>query len=935
MTTDKPIKKLPILNQDINCYMNYSFLLGILFNYEECLPWIYSNFIQILYSDSNVPVFFFSPGTIYGNAGFLTYENISRLTLDNNKINIVEFFIDCINNNNYIATFANRYYIPERISFKKYTDWHDILIFGYDIANKNFDVLGYDDRGVHRETKVSFEDLEKSLDNSDPDRIITLCRINKKVKYHFNFRNMHELLEDYIYSKNSWHRLNAVSNNDPGTNNAKTTWGISCYNIIIKHIENIIEKDANRVDIRLSKILSDHKKMMVLRLEYIKKHKLINNIDNILEVYRKIESDSEYTLNCFLKYNIRHDKRMLEKAIQSIRTMENEEYNVLYNLLQLVKQRIAINNFLKVGTGNSIDDVCVNNIKVDPKNKIYITFIISEAYNNIYRFQCELKNKWNSDIRGMIPVGWLLTSLNERTMKNTMDYIFQNKTENDFIMTESPEFSTGSTYLLNSNFMDCFYSEAGGNVIMFDANDPKLNDNIENFIKFSDSVVFIIIKSDLYNENFNLEGLKNICDDFNFNYSLLRTDIFFKIYSELVGYEFENNNANVLQAPLVKKEKICDGNHCIEYSNINIEDCSSWCRIKFFAANSKFKGNMEIYLDGILNKPIGVIYGGKRNIAYCRTAESVSGDHTVYLKSKGEECFDITVENIEFSNEIPDDLNVNTKLSAFVYSDIKGAILENSYVRIEDDLCCLTYVDLNFENCGGGIELLLTDNLSNESPLCGNVEIRLDSQYGNVIGSCALSMDKIDDSKSTVTIDIEHISGKHDIYIIFKNCKDMKFNWFKFTPDIYNYVNATWHSESSGTYDIINVDPKSHNVGYITDGTYLVFNHVDFKDGAVNFEVYAGKPINEESYIELRINNVNGPVIGKCDIIYDYNNKGWHYFIKYTCPILKIITGKHDLYLIFKGGGGCLFNLRDFKFNNTLSIHDVDDKYMGKVYNIH
>ncbi|HON10718.1 MAG TPA: carbohydrate-binding protein [Chitinispirillaceae bacterium] len=99
------------------------------------------------------------------------------------------------------------------------------------------------------------------------------------------------------------------------------------------------------------------------------------------------------------------------------------------------------------------------------------------------------------------------------------------------------------------------------------------------------------------------------------------------------------------------------------------------------------------------------------------------------------------------------------------------------------------------------------------------------------------------------------------------------------------------------------------NVAYIENGDYTVYS-IDFGTGVNSFQVRAASG-GPGGTIELRLDSLNGPHAGTCQIA---ANNDWQAWTTITCNISEI-TGIHNLYLLFTGGEGYLFNINWFKFD--------------------
>ncbi|WP_370567565.1 glycoside hydrolase family 43 protein [Dysgonomonas sp. Marseille-P4677] len=115
----------------------------------------------------------------------------------------------------------------------------------------------------------------------------------------------------------------------------------------------------------------------------------------------------------------------------------------------------------------------------------------------------------------------------------------------------------------------------------------------------------------------------------------------------------------------------------------------------------------------------------------------------------------------------------------------------------------------------------------------------------------------------------------------------------------YKRVEAETMAWSEG----LKTNKNDKNDIYITsidNGDYIQIKSVDFQKGATYFQAYAAS-INGGN-IEIRIDSLDGPLIGNCQID---NIGGWR---SYNSAINKT-SGIHDLFLVFKGGEGQLFNI--------------------------
>lgn len=99
------------------------------------------------------------------------------------------------------------------------------------------------------------------------------------------------------------------------------------------------------------------------------------------------------------------------------------------------------------------------------------------------------------------------------------------------------------------------------------------------------------------------------------------------------------------------------------------------------------------------------------------------------------------------------------------------------------------------------------------------------------------------------------------------------------------------------------------NVTKIENGDWIKVRGVDFGKGVKAFEANAAA-IADGSNIEIRLDNLTGTLLGTCSV---KNTGGVQKWETVSCKTAKA-KGVHDVYLVFKGGEGQLFNFDWWRF---------------------
>ncbi|HYX07787.1 MAG TPA: carbohydrate-binding protein, partial [Bacteroidales bacterium] len=96
----------------------------------------------------------------------------------------------------------------------------------------------------------------------------------------------------------------------------------------------------------------------------------------------------------------------------------------------------------------------------------------------------------------------------------------------------------------------------------------------------------------------------------------------------------------------------------------------------------------------------------------------------------------------------------------------------------------------------------------------------------------------------------------------------------------------------------------------INNGDYIKVRSVNFGKGAKSFEANAASGSNGGT-ISIRLDNPEGKLAGTCKITHTGGWQSW----KVLQAKFEKINGIHDVYFVFNGGEGNLFNFDSWKFN--------------------
>ncbi|MBR1529009.1 MAG: family 43 glycosylhydrolase [Oscillospiraceae bacterium] len=102
------------------------------------------------------------------------------------------------------------------------------------------------------------------------------------------------------------------------------------------------------------------------------------------------------------------------------------------------------------------------------------------------------------------------------------------------------------------------------------------------------------------------------------------------------------------------------------------------------------------------------------------------------------------------------------------------------------------------------------------------------------------------------------------------------------------------------------------NIANIENGDYVKISGADFGDGAEQFTASIASATNGGK-IEIRLDSKDGTLLGTCDVP---ATDGWQNWKEVSCDI-DTVSGEHDIYFVFTGGSGFLFNIDWWQFSGA------------------
>lgn len=322
-------KKLNIRkNPYITSRASTAFQLGViqaLPNYNE--GWLCSEFINLRYlPEDKIRCDFVHKDFWFTNANMFIRQSLlfSKDTLSFPSFDVIKYIISAIREGKYVTGDFNAYYIPNKLEYQIMHRRDTYLIYGYDLHNEIFYMMGDGIKG-YSSHEIRFKDFLASISHRDDDMFnINIMELNPNFSFAFSQENLYKNLSDYTQSLAP----------DIYFNVASPIYGIDA----IKQLRNDVLKDFGIGHIHNDKsflMLWEHKKIMLYRFNYLQKHSNIS-IESLLPRVEDNLRLSEEIYQCCLKNKNSHDAHIYPHIIKLLDLLIDNEKSTCNALLSIL-----------------------------------------------------------------------------------------------------------------------------------------------------------------------------------------------------------------------------------------------------------------------------------------------------------------------------------------------------------------------------------------------------------------------------------------------------------------------------------------------------------------------------------------------------------------------------------------------------------------------
>lgn len=343
------LKKLPIVNSPINGYTIHSYPLSIMLNEPKSYEWFYSNYIQVVCNQSF-------------NKNFFDFKNICSIIDGDEWINwlypgnpwikcesivlykdyykkIYEIIIWAIKQNDYVVITLDEYYLPNKQNYNINHNLHEILCYGYNDEEDIIYALTFNQKGIFEEVKINYSDIQRAYESvriicdDKENRVnpIKLLSINKNFSFQFNINLVYELLVNYIESKDTVGLTKQIY-----SNSENLIYGMNTYGVLVEYYSSA----RDHYDIRPLHIMYEHKKCMIMRLEYMANLFKDEEFIKLKEQYQEIQKMCLIAKRLLIKYMYTLKYKHVNNISLLVDSISEKEQQQIQRLIKILGKYI-------------------------------------------------------------------------------------------------------------------------------------------------------------------------------------------------------------------------------------------------------------------------------------------------------------------------------------------------------------------------------------------------------------------------------------------------------------------------------------------------------------------------------------------------------------------------------------------------------------------
>lgn len=342
-------KIIELAESPIYSYTKHSYSLSLSMKEPKTMEWFYCNYIQLVCNKKREGLFFdflsycsvltgdpWIDSVAPGNP-WIQCEQVPGYTIKGHCDQVIDMVKWAIDRDRIVVTVLDDYYLPNKAFYQNKHNLHEILCYGYDDETQMVHTLSFDEQSNFGEFLITYDNFIKAYDTielfypDDPDRInpIKYYQLNQEFEYHFDIQTVRNGIAGLLYSKNTLADISSMRNFS-----SDLTFGIETYQTFRDYYTDM----SGGQDLRPIQVLVEHKKCMMMRLEYMADLYNSDRLRELTERYRFIEEKCESIKRYLIKsFYLNRLSKQVEPLMDTVFT---EEPPILKDILDAIDEII-------------------------------------------------------------------------------------------------------------------------------------------------------------------------------------------------------------------------------------------------------------------------------------------------------------------------------------------------------------------------------------------------------------------------------------------------------------------------------------------------------------------------------------------------------------------------------------------------------------------
>lgn len=325
--------KLPIVQPLIECYVADASLFSTFVD-ENRMTGVLNNYIQLVFKlyderPEYDALMFLDTGYAWKGRG-MNWKLYFRDEFLTKQTDIVGFIEEMLCRGYYVIMSLDGYYINTQTNYKKMHYLHDYFIYGFDNKKRIIYMCGYTTKKKFEKFELDYKSFYMSFGEmrveSEPwNNQIQVFNCNSMMHNDLDIIQIRQNLNSYISTEKK-PVPNYIDKSSEQTE--KFVYGIKIYEVVL----NKLEKNRGQIDSRIFRVIWEHKKLFLHRVNAINKY-VTNISDRIIVQCAELERISRICFMLGIKYNLTQNVNCLIQISKYIKIMEKNEMETILLLI--------------------------------------------------------------------------------------------------------------------------------------------------------------------------------------------------------------------------------------------------------------------------------------------------------------------------------------------------------------------------------------------------------------------------------------------------------------------------------------------------------------------------------------------------------------------------------------------------------------------------